>query len=61
MGLRPTNEDQSPRVRVAQTPGLGLRFVLHEPRTGKRGPRYPLSNDFRVNEGTQLPEWVTSR
>ena len=29
----PPMEMNVPEVGVAQTPGLGLRFVLHEPRT----------------------------
>jgi hypothetical protein len=46
-------EMKVPGVGVAQTPGLGVRFVLHEPRTEKHGPRYPDSNDFRGSGATR--------
>jgi hypothetical protein len=49
----PPMETKVPGVGVAQTPGLGLRSVLHEPRTEKRGPRYPDNNDFRGSAATR--------
>ena len=53
-GLRFTVQRSSLRThRVAQTPDLGLRFVIHEPRTEKRGPRYPDNNDFRGSAATR--------
>ena len=51
MGLRPTHGDESPWGWSSADPGFGSAVCPPRAADRKRGPRYPLDNEFRGSDG----------